>query len=456
MSAKASANLTAGYIDLATYDDIDRELYGGDEVTTWFSREIQPFSWFVRLPVPLKGTGQTSNPTYVFAKSGDFVTDVWYQFTTPDVKVKTAQQNLYRIAYTANLGHNVAKSVTLQFNDLPAITYDSVAMDILSEYNLDNNKYEGYMRMIGNVSKAVEFSSHLPPIKVKKSLHELSFTGGGSPHPEDALPLCLARLNTVALQFEFVDELDKLIRVQHNEAANPGVDPDVWVDVDPKGVNLSTIVDVVDSSKGLTLSMPEVWADYVLVTKAERESHKANARDVVIEQIQRFTGPKEAVGNYRHTFHFSYPMRWLGFVAENTTASDNHNFSNYTSKPEDASGGIDPVRRVTLWYDNTPRIQNMDGDHFSELEPFHHAARVPSATGYHLLPYCFRTNSRDLDGASDYSRLSTDLELELNETSTDTDDAATTASQYRLQIRGVSNNVVRFEDESFGFPSFEN
>lgn len=455
MSTKATANLTSGYIDLATYDDIDRELYGGDEVTTWFSKEIQPFSWFVRLPVPLKAQGQTTNPTYSFAKSADFVTDCWYQFTTPDIVVKTPEIINYRIAYTANLGHNVCKSATLQFNDLPAVTFDNVAMDALSEYNLSSGKYTAYMRMIGNVSKAVDWGSHLPPIKIKKSLHELWFTGGGEPHPEDGLPLCLVRLNTVSLQFEFVDELDKLIRVQKNMATVPGTDPDDWQDEDPKNVNLANIVDVVDSSKGLVLPLPEVWADYVLVTKAERDDHKKQTRDVVIEQVQKFTGPKEAVGSYRHTFHFSYPMRYLTFMAENITAADKYNYSNYTSKPEDSSGGIDPIRKVTLWYDNTPRIQNMGGDHFAELEPFHHAERVPDATGYHLHSYCFKTTSRELDGASDYSRLSTDLEIELNETSTDTDDTATTASSYKLQIRGISNNVIRFEDNSMGFPSFE-
>ena len=44
--AIASSNLTSGFIDLATYDELDKYMYGGDESTAYFVRATQRSTWF--------------------------------------------------------------------------------------------------------------------------------------------------------------------------------------------------------------------------------------------------------------------------------------------------------------------------------------------------------------------------------------------------------------------------
>ena len=47
------ANLTAGFIDLATYDELEKYMYGGPDATAYFVRETRKSTWFTQCPVTL-------------------------------------------------------------------------------------------------------------------------------------------------------------------------------------------------------------------------------------------------------------------------------------------------------------------------------------------------------------------------------------------------------------------
>ena len=440
MSSQPTSNLASGWLDLAAFADLDTVIYDGPQVTTLHSKEINPVSYFTRIPVPMKGTGQSSSVTHV-REVGHFAENTWFVYITPDITVNAGVQNLYRIAYCPNQGHNAVNTGAFCVNYIPIVKFDSIAMDQLSEANLNNNVYDAYMRMIGNTNKAVNWTLHLPPIKVKVPLHELWYCQKEDPVPGNALPLCCLKQNTVTLQFEFVSSFTELIRIQQNQAANPSADPANWQDINPANVNLANIVTVLGPN-GLVFPTPYMWTEYVLVQDDERAMDQASTIDTIIEQVQRFSSQKMAVGDTRFTFHFSYPMRYLLFAALNQNSVTNNYYSNYTTNPLDNTAGLDPIRQVTLWYDNVARFQNFYGDHFSDLEFMWHAARVPAVTGMHLLAYCYKTTATEIDGSSNYSKLATDLEVIISETSTDTTDPATIPSQYtggnRWNFNGTS------------------
>lgn len=454
-SSKASAAIAGGWLDLGTKSGLDSKLYEplveGGELESVHSKDLNPITYYSRLPVPLKKSGQASNAQYAFAKTADFAGNTWYEFTTPDITVNVDQQDTYRIAYSPNLGHNVANLVTLYINEIPLVKYDSVTMDMMSEANLGAGQYEGYMLDIGNTTKALTFGSHLAPVSVRKLLHELFFVQKNRPAPQDCFPLCAAKFNTLSLAIDFVDSLEEVIRVQQNTAA--AGQPAVWVDIDPKSVNLSTIL-TVSGSQGLAMPVPDVWCEYSVVLADERAAFQSTPIDLVIKQVQSFTGPKVAVGSVRQPFNFSYPTRALYFAARNVTASDKRNYSNYTTDPANEAAGLDPIRTATLWYDNNTRIQNMPGDYFSGMEFQLHAARRPAKKGIHLLAYCEDTTSSEIDCTTNYSKLSTDLEVNIVELSTDSDDPVTPACQYQLELRSEINNLIRFENGVVAFPNF--
>lgn len=454
-SVGATASISGGWLDLGTAAGVDSVLYGpaqpGDELESIHSKDINPITYYSRVTVPLKQVGQATQAQYTYAKTADFAGNTWFTFTTPDITVNLDQQAIYRIAYCPNLGHNVVNVVTLYVNEIPLVTFDSVTMDFFSEINLGAGQYEGYMLGIGNTSKALTFGSHLAPVSVRVPLHELFFCQKNRPSPQDAFPLCASKYNTLSLTINFVESLASVIRIQQNTAASG--QPANWQNVSPNGVNLSTIL-TVSGSQGLAMPMPQVWCEYALVLKAEREAFQASPIDLVIKQVQSFTGPKVLAGATRQPFNFSQPTRYLTFGARNATASDKNNYSNYSTNPADESAGLDPCRTVTLWYDNTPRIQNMPGEHFAKTETQFHAARIPAKAGVHLLAYCEDTTSSEIDGSTNYSKLSTDLEINVVETSTDSDDPATPACQYSFEIRSEVMTVIRFEEGVVAFPSF--
>jgi hypothetical protein len=57
----STSNVTAGFIDLATYDELEKYMYGGADATAYFVRETRKATWFTQVPVVLSrasGVGQ--------------------------------------------------------------------------------------------------------------------------------------------------------------------------------------------------------------------------------------------------------------------------------------------------------------------------------------------------------------------------------------------------------------
>ena len=55
MSANSviTSNVTSGFIDLATFDEIEKYMYGGPDATAYFVRETRKSTWFTQVPVVL-------------------------------------------------------------------------------------------------------------------------------------------------------------------------------------------------------------------------------------------------------------------------------------------------------------------------------------------------------------------------------------------------------------------
>ena len=51
------SNVTAAFIDLATFELLESTLYGGDTAITYFVREVQKCTWFSQIPVKLSSSG---------------------------------------------------------------------------------------------------------------------------------------------------------------------------------------------------------------------------------------------------------------------------------------------------------------------------------------------------------------------------------------------------------------
>ena len=83
------SNLTSGFIDLATYDELEKYLYGGSDATAYFVRETRKATWFTQVPVVLaRASGQPefgNEWSVTISRAGDYLLNTWLRVIVPDI-----------------------------------------------------------------------------------------------------------------------------------------------------------------------------------------------------------------------------------------------------------------------------------------------------------------------------------------------------------------------------------
>ena len=73
--------ITSGFIDLATFDEIEKYLYGGADATAYFVRETRKSTWFTQVPVVLSRAA--GSPAFnqewsvSISRAGDYLLQSW-------------------------------------------------------------------------------------------------------------------------------------------------------------------------------------------------------------------------------------------------------------------------------------------------------------------------------------------------------------------------------------------
>ena len=89
MATPCTSNLTSGFIDLATFDELEKYMYGGPDATAYFVRETRKSTWFTQVPVILSrasGTPQFDQEWSVtISRAGDYLLQTWLRLCTPEI-----------------------------------------------------------------------------------------------------------------------------------------------------------------------------------------------------------------------------------------------------------------------------------------------------------------------------------------------------------------------------------
>ena len=124
-----SSNLTSGFIDLATYDELEKYFYGGARATTYFVRKTRKSSWFTQVPVNLSGAGGNRDFgqewSVSVSRAGDYMLHNWLRVTLPRVVGAEGAQH----RWCRNVGHNLIEEASIVFNDLVEARFDSYHLD---------------------------------------------------------------------------------------------------------------------------------------------------------------------------------------------------------------------------------------------------------------------------------------------------------------------------------------
>jgi hypothetical protein len=469
MSSATNSNVTSGFIDLATFDEIEKYMYGGPDATAYFVRETRKSTWFTQVPVALSkasGTAAFNQDWSVnISRAGDYLLQTWLRVTIPSVTLSnTSTSGLDAIRWTQNLMHNLVRECSITFNDLVAARFDSYHLDFWAAFTVPAGKQNGYLNMIGNtpnLTTPVGVGVAIPSATLNLPLPFFYGRDSGVALPTAALPY-----NEMRLNFSFRDYTELLVG---------------YVDAGATGVPVAASGDLTTTP---SISIANVWANYAIVSNDERKRMACAPRDILIEQVQ--TAPRQNFnpgtgGNREPSFdiRFSHAIKVLFFAVRNTTCRSDWSIYQTQSPQVSAAGAgftidfspngsaavaapsVDPIESTSLIYENTARLSTMGSDYFSLINPYYNAPVIPELIGYHTYSYSLDFICLDPMGSTNYGKLTNVSIIPRGSDGAVTATAGTsttplsgfsTGQRYEFIITAVNNNIIRISGGALGFP----
>jgi hypothetical protein len=471
-----SNTVTSAFIDLATFDEIEKYLYNGPTAVTYFVRCVRKSTWFAQVPVPL--TQNAGNPdfggdvAFQISRAGDYLLYVFLRFTTPAVKFTAGDLVNQKARWVQNLAHNLIDLTWISFNDLKVQEFDSYWLDMWAAHTVTASKRLGYQNMIGQdlevlgqhgakANGAQPDGSALPEYTYNLPLPYFFTRDTGIALPTAALPY-----NEMRIHFEFRNVSELLV------LQGPG----------------ATLTNV-NGGQPLKLKNVQLWANYAVVSNEERVKMGKCPRDMVIEQVQRHGGRSYqafntgANSNQSFDIRMSHSIKALFWNVQNTTVcrvgQGNNNqaqeLSNYTTRSacscaggdqtdsdgcddtgQGLSEGQDPVRLSSLLYENTYRLFEMGSDYFSLVQQYYHWDVIPDVTGHHSYSFALKPTSMDPSGSTNFGKLTNvSLQLTPSQDAVDVNDPQRENGQVQslqLFVRSLNFNIVRASGGALGLP----
>jgi len=447
MSSISTSNVTSGFIDLATFDEIEKYLYGGPDATAYFVRETRKATWFTQVPVVLSrsagspGFGQEWSVS--ISRAGDYMLHTWLRVTLPEVK----GADEIKLRWTRNFMHNLIRECSITFNDLIAARFDNFHLDFWAAFTVPEGKRNGYKNMIGDIDQLTQPVNVIPSAILNLPLPFFYSRDSGVALPTAALPY-----NEMRINFYFRDWGDLLIKQTPGNSTTEG----------------RLVVSAGDflNNTPPVLGQTQVWANYAIVSNDERKRMACAPRDILIEQVQ--TAPKQSftpATNAQQSFdiRFSHAIKVLFFAVRNSTFVAE--WSNYVTTSPVVNAGVtivdftpdlganDPISVTSLIYENTNRLAQMGSDYFSLVNPWYHAPVIPCDTGYHSYSYSLDFISLDPMGSTNFGKLTNvSIVPEASERAKSAASAANLKQSYEFIVTAVNNNIIRVSGGALGFP----
>jgi hypothetical protein len=469
MSTLSTSNITSGFVDLATYDELEKYLYGGPSATAYFVRETRKATWFTLVPVVLSrsnGSGDFGTDHSVnISRAGDYLLAAWLRVQVSAVSLTSSVANAGNyVRWTPNFMHNLIAECCITFNDLSAARFDNYHLDFWAAFTVPAGKLNGYNNMIGNFGGMTGLGGQAGSTAALQTIESyilnLPLPFFFARDSGVALPTAALPYNEMRITYSFRAWTDLLI-IDNLALGLAGV-------ANPSRQATATDVAVVPS-----LTLCQTWANYAIVSNDERKRMACAPRNILIEQVQ--TAPPQTFspgssGNPSPSYdlRFSHAIKVIFFAARNTTVTSQ--WSNYTAATMTVgtggvvapapSGASDPIITTSLTYENTARLSNMGSDYFSLVQPWYHAVSIPTDTGYHMYSYSLDFICLDPKGSTNYGKLtnvsiapvaSVNAIASANGTGA-ASSGASWANSFRFITTVVNNNIIRISGGALGFP----
>ena len=435
--SRYTSNLTSGFIDLATYDELEKYLYGCETCVSYFVKTTVKSSWFTQLPVILpvsQGQPDFGKEFSVnISRAGDYLLHTWLRVALPNVSAITGNVNNLRLRWVQNLMHNLIKEVSITCNDLVIAKFDSFHLDMWAAFTVPAGKQQGYNEMIGNTRPLIDLTDtptvvanpgqnfQLPPAKTNPGIAAGNLTAG---QPTETwlnlpLPFFYSRDTGIALPTAALPYTDMSINFSFRNWDELLIGETPTNNSNTEFRRIPTVADLGSYTEAPMLSKVEVWANYAIVSNDERKRMACSPRDILIEQVQLiqpvvYTPTDNPTP--RIDLRLSHAIKVIFFAVRNSTFASERSvytvgsplMGNLTQVPTKyhSQYSEDPIDTVSVVYENTARLANMGADYYSLVNPYFHAPSIPAVSGFHCYSYSLDFMCSDPMGSTNYGKLS--------------------------------------------------
>lgn len=315
-------------------------------------------------------------------------------FTLPSVTVKPEFANKVRVAWCHNVGVNIIVNASFYENDNRYSSIDPVWIDddLAWFQKPGSGKRKGVNIGIGKVPILEEWTTLENPYLPS---YEIDWVQPWfySEHTFTAFPIFYLGKNCRAEHRYTFRNLKDLLRVQKLKDGE-------WVDL----VNRREIDMLVEFSSS-TYVIPDLWAEYSYLTKAEliwskKECHGLEeGHSYYIKDIESFDSPNPASINSttENKLSCNNPALAVFWKAENAKSTFNHNFSNYTNNETDVYKGWDPIKYSTIQTESKNKIIDRVSSHHVNIGVMDSFQSAPAEAGYHALSFTHDCKDYDVN-----------------------------------------------------------
>lgn len=425
--------------DLQSFGELEKSLYGGLESYSYFQRDIKKCLPFTQIATELTKSNGTPNFGYTWSvvvnnSDGDYLSNCWIVLELPEVPINpdnTFGENGV-LRWTENLMHNIIEECSVTFNETCISKIDNFALDFLSEFAIEENKYQGYMKSIGNIPELVYPSKLLKSKKIYLPLPLFFTKDTGNAIPLSALPHTEIRIN-----FKFRN-WENLLIFENNTLVIPKICiPIVGKDIDKQPI----------------IKSAKLYGTFITVSDEERYKIGIKHKLMMIEQIQ--TSPRQMVNKDNYSkidLLFKHSVKTIYFAVRNTTFKNV--WSNYNYDHDKITGNLfrkntnhNIIKNASILYGDKERVIEMPDDYFHYVNPWYHGTRMPSKDGVYMYSFSLDQNSSDPSGGVNLSKIDNpSLKITLTEESIQSSD------NFELVVVAVSNNIIRISEGLVTFP----
>ena len=363
-------SLTKAFIDLATYDQHEQGMYGGNDAITYFVRKVVKATWFAKgIATLTKGStvtnwGSQQDIDFTISRAGDYLLNSWLRIALPGVSIGGVGLNVSQAAgvsfsprWCRNLAHNLFSDYQMTFNDLQVdIRKNSQFYDFWTAFTVPASKRVGYDNMVGNVNALINpLADALDPDtpglitlgQIQQYVLNLPLVTPFTRDTGVALPTAALPYNEMKYKFTVRSWTDLLIvdAPSATVGGNTVYGGQYTFNAQNSLIRLAddsqplkyfgasapassftniTVTGGINGNLSQSLNQPltiECFAEYAIVSNQERVRMGSCPRDILIEQSQYVSGKRLTPGSNDtdQDIRFSYPVKALMFAVENTT-----------------------------------------------------------------------------------------------------------------------------------------